>query len=96
MKKDETKKVERKTPPKMYLNKDEMNEALSIELQSLKDYAAHLSKLVEGLQTTTRSDVSFIVMDDAKLALAGMPGIRQSIERARRALKARANARMKE
>ena len=80
------------------MNKEEMAKEISEELSTLKDHADSLNKLIEDLQATLRptGDVTFTTMERTKTALASFTDSKVSLEKVRKALKARAAARNKE
>lgn len=78
------------------MQKEEMSKELQAQLQTVKEHAADLNKLCESLSQAIRGDVSFIALDETKAVLEGMKDVREAVEKSRKALKARAVARMKE
>lgn len=80
------------------MNKEDMSKEIVEQLTTLKEHAESLGKLLEDLQLTIRpqGDVSFAALDKSKEVLENITGVRTSVEKVRRALKARAVARMKE
>lgn len=78
------------------MNKEEMNKELKEQLQVIRDHATGLTKLLESLTHASNSDVSFAAIDETKNILEDLPEVKQAIEKSRKALKARAQARMKE
>jgi hypothetical protein len=78
------------------MNKEELNKEVREQLQVIKEHSASLNKLIESLQHAANSDVSFAAIDETKNVLDGFSETKVAIEKSRRALKARAQARMKE
>jgi hypothetical protein len=78
------------------MNKEDMNKEVREQLQTVKEHAAGLTKLIESLTHAANSDVSFAAIDETKNILDGFSETKAAIEKARKALKARAQARMKE
>lgn len=78
------------------MEKEQMSKELQEQLATVKEHAADLNKLCESLQMAIRGDVSFSAIDETKKCLEGIKDAREAIEKSRRALKARAQARMKE
>jgi nucleoid DNA-binding protein len=78
------------------MNKEELNKEVKEQLQTIKQHQADLTKLVEALVHVSNGDVSFAALDETKSMLEGFSEVRVAIEKSRKALKARAQARMKE
>jgi hypothetical protein len=80
------------------MNKEEMTKVVNEELNTLKDHAEKLSKLLEDLHVTIRptGDVLFSALDKSKEILDQMADVRASVQKVRTTLKARAMTRMKE
>lgn len=78
------------------MTKEEMNKEVREQLQIIKEHATGLNKLIESLTHAANSDVSFAAIDETKNVLEDFSEVKQAIEKSRKALKLRAQARMKE
>lgn len=80
------------------MNKEDMVKEVAEQLTTIKAHAESLGKLIDDLQMTVRptADVTFSALDKSKELLDGFSEAKVAVEKVRRTLKARAQARMKE
>lgn len=81
------------------MNKDEMNKEIGEAIAGLREHAESITKLVESLQMTVRGgDVSISTVQESArfLAILKTQDPKKSVEKVHKALKARAQARLKD
>lgn len=80
------------------MNKDELNKEVQDNLTTIKDHADSLNKFLEDIQGTLRptGDASLVTLERSKEALASFTEAKLSLEKIRKALKARATQRLKD
>lgn len=91
-------KPKKEIVPVKVMEKEDLHKEVQEHLHTLRHQAESLQKLCTTLEQVVakNGDVSFIALDDSKLCLEGVSETRAALEKTRRALKARASARMRE
>ena len=84
-----------KKPP-VSINKDDAQKLVSEHLTDLRDFSANFKKMVEGLESSSKYDVSIGTLEDTMKILSSLQECKTTLEKIKKTLKLRAATRLRE
>lgn len=78
------------------MTREEAIKELQELLGTINDHQTNMTKLRDSLQLAAKGDVSVSCLDDIRSALKGMASAREGVEKAKKVVKARITARLKD
>jgi len=78
------------------MTKEEAVKEIQDLLATINEHTAHMAKVKESLSLAARGDVTVSCLDDIRTCLSGMAEARAKVEQAKKVVKARIQARLKD
>jgi hypothetical protein len=78
------------------MTKEETIKEIQELIGSINEHQANMTKLQDSLRNAMRGDVTMSCLDDIRSVLSGMSTTRVNVEKAKKVVKARITARLKD